>query len=247
MLIVNADDVGASRSATDPALAAYDDGLLTSASAMVWMRDSRRAAELARERGMPLGLHLNLTLPFNGDQVPPGPRALQHELTGEFDAGSWHEDVAPTEDDRRIRAAIAHQLSAFRAVFGEPTHVDGHHHVHVHPAVMACLPRELPVRPVLHSPGQLGKRGPRERTLQRLFRGPDECVSFRHVHPALGGAGMDVLGFARNRVLEVMVHPQLDDERQALHDPEWAEAMASHELGSYRDLAAAAAPRGRRA
>ena len=41
-------------------------GRLTSASAMVFMADSVRAAEVARELDLDLGLHLNLSQPFTG-------------------------------------------------------------------------------------------------------------------------------------------------------------------------------------
>jgi predicted glycoside hydrolase/deacetylase ChbG (UPF0249 family) len=70
VLIINADDLGASISATGPIVVAYDEGLIPSATAMVWMPGSERAARLARERGMPLGLHLNFTLPFRDQRAP---------------------------------------------------------------------------------------------------------------------------------------------------------------------------------
>ena len=36
-------------------------------SAMVFMEDSRRAADLAKDAGIDVGLHLNLTQPFSGE------------------------------------------------------------------------------------------------------------------------------------------------------------------------------------
>ena len=64
MIIVNADDWGRSRSDTDAALACYKEERITSVSAMVFMEDSARAAELAKEMGIDVGLHINLTQPF---------------------------------------------------------------------------------------------------------------------------------------------------------------------------------------
>jgi hypothetical protein len=241
VLIVNADDYGASVSATDSVIDAFEEGLISSASAMVWMWDSARAAELARERGLPLGLHLNLTLAFRDGSAPAAERELQAELAGEFDAGSWLQaDVRPREGDRRIREAVVQQLAAFRALYGEPSHLDGHHHIHIHPAVTACLPRELPIRPVLHSPTELGRRGDaRDRLLRKQFRCADGCVGFQHVHPAFeDSCGLGTLDFARRHVLEVMVHPQLEEERAALRTREWIGALAALQLGSYRGLQA---------
>jgi predicted glycoside hydrolase/deacetylase ChbG (UPF0249 family) len=205
---------------------------------MVWMPDSERAATLARERNMPVGLHLNLTLPFRGGHVPGLARELQAELAERFDAGSWNEaDVRSRKPDPRIQEAIAHQLGAFRAQFGEPTHIDGHHHIHVHPDVLLCLPRDLPVRSVLRAPNRLGASPDRrDKLLHQWFRAPDGCVGFQQIHPEFGGAGLDVLSYSHGRILEVMVHAQIPKERSALHGPEWRDALASLELRSYRAL-----------
>jgi predicted glycoside hydrolase/deacetylase ChbG (UPF0249 family) len=137
----------------------------------------------------------------------------------------------------RIGEAVAHQLEAFRAQFGEPTHIDGHHHVHMHRDVLACLPLELPIRLAPRLPDRLSARANRrERLARKRFRTPDGCVSLPQIHPSLGGSGLDALSFSQDRVLEVIVHPQLEAERQAIHGAEWRIALAPLELGSYRDL-----------
>ena len=64
MLIINADDLGRSRAETDAALRCYKAGRITSVSAMVFMSDSERAAEVARENELDVGLHLNFGEPF---------------------------------------------------------------------------------------------------------------------------------------------------------------------------------------
>src|SRR6266436_9234499 len=66
MLIINADDWGRSVAETDSALKYYKEATITSASAMVFMADSERAAELARENDLDVGLHLNFSEPFTG-------------------------------------------------------------------------------------------------------------------------------------------------------------------------------------
>jgi hypothetical protein len=233
MLIVNADDMGASPSTTDPVVEGFEAGAITSTTAMVWMPDSDRAGAIARARGLPVGLHLNFTLPFAADAVPDAVRRRQLELTRSFDPDSWLR-----RDDRGaaatlIAAGIADQLDRFRDQFGEPTHIDGHHHVHLHPAVLGQLPRSLAIRPPL----QGSPRAPLgQRWLLRRHRGAAACVAFGHVHPALGGDGMGRLDSARRLALEVMVHPAVPAERQALLSAEWRDALADLPLGSYRDL-----------
>jgi hypothetical protein len=240
LLIVNADDFGWSQPATAAVIECFERGALSSASLMVWMADSARAAQIARDRALPLGLHLNLTVPFRDRSVPREVRELQESFTRELDRTSWSTGAPALEEgDARLAQAVEHQLQEFRERYGEPTHIDGHHHVHVHPAVLAALPRKYPLRPVIHGPNDLGKRGDgRDRSLRARFRAPDDCVSIRRIHPAFeGGAGLQVLDFAQTHVLDVMVHPQFDDEREVLLGEEWLNALASLELGSYRDLA----------
>lgn len=239
MLIVNADDLGASATVTDPVIAAYDDGLISSASAMVWMSDSNRAAELALTRGIPVGLHLNLTMPFRDAGAPPAARQIQEHLGGAFGKESWLRDEHKRRRhiDSRVHEAVRLQLDAFRGLYGEPTHIDGHHHVHVHSAVLACLPPELPIRPVMRAPSRLGaRRDARERLLHKRFRAADGCVSFRDVHTALGGSSVEALRFAADRTLDVVVHAQFEDERLALRTREWARFLNAAVVGSYRDL-----------
>ncbi len=80
MLIINADDWGRSRAETDAALSCYREGRISSATAMVFMEDSERAAALARSSAIPLGLHLNLVQEFTGNSVPADLRKDHNQL-----------------------------------------------------------------------------------------------------------------------------------------------------------------------
>ncbi|TMP94577.1 MAG: ChbG/HpnK family deacetylase [Verrucomicrobia bacterium] len=55
MLIINADDWGRSLAETDAALRCYKAGRITSVSAMAFMADSERAAELGKELSLRTG------------------------------------------------------------------------------------------------------------------------------------------------------------------------------------------------
>src|SRR3989442_10508533 len=70
MLIVNADDWGRSRDETNAAFECHKRRRLTSVSAMVFMEDSERAAELAKEENSDVGLHLNFDEGFTGNKIP---------------------------------------------------------------------------------------------------------------------------------------------------------------------------------
>lgn len=54
---------------------------LSSASAMVFMEDSERAAAMAREREIDCGLHLNFTTPFSAPGTPLSLLKHQHRLS----------------------------------------------------------------------------------------------------------------------------------------------------------------------
>jgi predicted glycoside hydrolase/deacetylase ChbG (UPF0249 family) len=233
VLIINADDMGASRSTTDSVIECFSEGTITSATAMVWMPESDRAAQLARELDLPIGLHLNLTLPFSGDGVPDGVRQRQLALTSWFDRDSWRAARRHAPDPSLITAAIADQLARFHATFGEPTHLDGHHHVHIHPAVLKHLPRKLPIRPPLDGAARAGLR---HRRRLRQFRTPDGCLALEQLHPGLGGEGLAPLERARERTLEVMVHPSPQRVRDALLANDWRAVVDPLPRGSYREL-----------
>src|SRR5690242_3622569 len=80
MLIVNADDWGRSVAETDAALRCFTAQRVTSVSAMVFMADSHRAAELAETHGVDTGLHLNLGEQFSGLGASDELRACQQRL-----------------------------------------------------------------------------------------------------------------------------------------------------------------------
>src|SRR5437899_2078852 len=82
MIIINADDWGRSKAETDAAYACFRNGRITSVTAMVFMADSERASELAKESNLDFGLHLNLSQKYNGKV--PASVANAHERVVRF-------------------------------------------------------------------------------------------------------------------------------------------------------------------
>jgi len=237
MLIVNADDFGASRNTTDAVLGTVDGGAVTSVSAMVWMPDSTSAAALARERGMSVGLHLNLSLPFTAKDVPTDVAQVQARLTTTFTKEGWRGGRTQGRTARAdVTRAVNDQLGEFRRLFGEPAHINGHHHVHIIDVVLDTLPPDIPIRQALATPGTVGERDRRHASIAKRFRTTTAALDLRSIHPDLGGSGFDVLELAREGSLEVVTHPQLRDERDALLGQAWREAVKELELGSFSEL-----------
>jgi len=144
LLIVNADDFGASLAVNEAVVLARREGVLTSASLMVVGEASDDAAVIARDDPeLAVGLHVVVShLP---DPVRAG-----------FALSFSHAARA------RARASIARQFEAFIDMGLDLSHVDGHQHLHAHPAVLPFIAR------LAEQYGANGIRVPCEPLLQGL-------------------------------------------------------------------------------
>lgn len=248
LLIVNADDLGLGRAETDAIVDCFERGAISSATALVWMPDSVRAAELARAAGIPVGLHLNLIEPFNASDVPASVAETQARVVARLRSRRAATQLYHPAWAHDFERCIADQLAAFERLYGRaPTHVDGHQHMHL--ALNALFARAL--RPVVKYRGAVTRRPTEsarpkravralvDRLVRMRFSTTDWCMSIRSLHPALGGAGIDqALGRAEHDSFELMVHPGYDDERAVLSSPDWGVLLAPYRLGSFEDLPA---------
>lgn len=138
-LIINADDLGANTQRTHGIFQCMEFGIVTNTTLLANASDSDRAGKQAREKGLSVGLHLNLTEEYPlsksdaiGSLLEGNGMFLQGErMTNALDAG----EVQRAHLEREIRA----QVDWFFDIVGAPTHVDGHHHIHIHPLVAAAL------------------------------------------------------------------------------------------------------------
>ncbi len=247
LLIVNADDLGGNQLATDRILARYADRQITSATAMVHMVDAERAATLAMDTGLPVGLHLNLTQAYDAPDVPAAVAERQRRVALFLADPRRRRFGFSPRLMRTVQLVISDQLSAFRAIYRmEPTHIDGHNHGHLNPTSLAVLPRGVPVRPA-HDPGS--RRGlralpfaVRNRVLAARHPGPERFFPLTAISPELGGSGLHAaLQLAQDAAVEIMVHPDRDDTDAVLRSAAWRDAVSGLRVGSYADL-----PRSRR-
>jgi predicted glycoside hydrolase/deacetylase ChbG (UPF0249 family) len=138
-LIINADDLGANAQRTHGIFQCFEFGVVRSASLFPNFSDSDRAAKHAREKGLPVGLHLNLVeeepLCKAGDVSSlleaDGRFFLRDKLWALLDSGR----IAREHLEREIRAQFewCHDQGL------NLTHVSGNWDCHVHPAVLAAL------------------------------------------------------------------------------------------------------------
>lgn len=140
-LIVSADDFGASHQVNAAVARACREGVLTCAGLMVTGKAAHEAVELARdEPGLAVGLHLTLS---------NGLSALAPEMVPDLvDAGSRFADSPiraamryyfSSRARRQLSLEINAQFERFAATGLQLSHVDGHQHLHAHPAVLGTV------------------------------------------------------------------------------------------------------------
>lgn len=246
LLIINADDWGADQQTTDAIRRCFDAGGVTSASGMVFMADSQRAARLAAAGRVPVGLHINLTEPFTGSTVDTALRRRQARIVDYFGGPRWRRWGLSPALFTEIEHCIAEQLAEFRSLYGcEPSHFDGHQHIHQSLGVLSArtIPTGAKMRPSLtFTPGEKwwtnrAVRSLLNRALRTRFTAPRYLFSIRDMHPALGGSRLDEkLALSSGSAVEVMTHPACDDERAVLLDPSWVALIDQRRVGSYEQL-----------
>ncbi|KAM6155628.1 carbohydrate deacetylase [Rhynchocyon petersi] len=144
-LVVTADDFGYCPRRDEGIVEAFLAGTVTSVSLLVNGAAAESAAELARRHNIPTGLHANLS-----EGLPVGPaRHGASSLLGPegFFLGKmgFREAVAAGKVALpQVQEELEAQLSRFRELLGrDPTHVDGHQHVHVLPGVCQVFAESL--------------------------------------------------------------------------------------------------------
>ena len=136
-LIVNADDLGWTAGVNRGVAEAHRNGIVTSASLLANGAAFAEAVELVRAaRDFGIGVHLNLS-----DGLPMAPRAAVPTLlndSGEFAGGPDNlllKIATRGLSLREVETEWEAQISKIRAAGIEPTHLDGHKHVHMLPGL----------------------------------------------------------------------------------------------------------------
>jgi hypothetical protein len=229
-LIVNADDWGRDRANTDRALECVLRGSVSSVSAMVFMEDSERAADISRQHGVDTGLHLNLTTPFT---VSGCPRKLleHHRRLAVYLSGSrfaqvvFHPGLASS-----FAYVVEAQLKEFDRLYATAAQrVDGHHHMHLCANVL--LAKLLP-QGTLARRSFTFQRGEKSFSNRAYRRVVDHILARRHrladgffSLPPLDPPGrlQRIFSLAKELVIELESHP--------IHPEEYSFLMGEEILG----------------
>jgi predicted glycoside hydrolase/deacetylase ChbG (UPF0249 family) len=235
LLVVNADDFGASDGINRGIRRAHEEGVVTSASLMVHRAAAADAAAYARDRPqLAVGLHVDLA-------------------EWRLDGARWEAvyERIDTHDAAEVETEISAQLTRFRRLVGrDPTHLDSHQHVHRdEPAAAVCsrlaAALGVPLRhfgPIrycgdFYGQDRDGRPLPDNISVEGLVEivaGLPSGATELACHPAQPADLDDMYGTAR------------EDELRALCDPAVPAALEREgiRLGSFADVSAAYPIRG---
>jgi predicted glycoside hydrolase/deacetylase ChbG (UPF0249 family) len=240
MLIVNADDWGRSAAETDAALKCYKEKRITSVSAMVFMEDSERAAELANNNDLDVGLHLNFSEEFTGGRCP-GRLTDYHGRIVRFLIRNKYSQLLYNPFLRK-EFAFSYQAQAgeFVRLFGKPpSHVDGHHHMHLcgNLLLSAVIPPGMKIRRNFSFwPGEKSwlnrsYRALVDRWLSRRYQLADY---FFDLSQSVREKKLDrVIALAKASKVELMTHPIVRMESEYLMGNQFEAMLQRVEAGSY--------------
>jgi predicted glycoside hydrolase/deacetylase ChbG (UPF0249 family) len=243
LIIINADDWGGWKSATNAALACYEQKRISSVTAMMFMEDSERAAELAKAAGLDVGLHLNFNQSFSSRNCPPL-LARQQDCTRRFLKRSKYAQLFYNPFLRKqFRYVYQAQVEEFHRLYGKPpSHMDGHQHMHLCSNMLldGIIPRGQKVRRSFSFwPGEKSSfnriyRSAVDRMLARRYRTTDyffslaQCLQFNRLPR--------VEEVAKTANVELMAHPEKPEEYQWLMSDDCAAMLRRLRVVSYAAL-----------
>ena len=242
MLIINADDWGRSPADTDAIRDCYEAGRVSSASAMVFMDDSERAAEIANGRGMDVGLHLNFTEEFNG-RCAALTKSWQTRTRRFLNASKYALLVYHPLLKREFAELYRVQAEEFVRLYKkEPSHIDGHQHMHLSSNVLlnSLIPYGTKIRRGFSFwPGEksgLNRRYRRlvDQILAKRYRLTD--FFFALSQTLQGDRRERARNLAKEKNVELMTHPRARQEFDFLMSDECRAFLQGLELKGYASL-----------
>ena len=225
MLVINADDFGRNRFATDRILVCHIEKRITSTSAMVFMEDSERAATLAQASQVDVGLHINFTESFTAPSVPQ-PLRRDHERIRRFLRLNKYALLMYNPFLRNaFRAVFEAQLEEFARLYGRPaSRFDGHQHMHL--CSNMILDSLLPAG----AKGFLNRfyRAAIDRRLATQHRITDFFFALSQHLPI--SRLQRVVELAKTYDVELMTHPEVNVEFEGLLSDEFATTISRAQL-----------------
>jgi predicted glycoside hydrolase/deacetylase ChbG (UPF0249 family) len=243
MLIINADDWGRSQDETDAAYECWRRGRVTSVSAMVFMEDSERAAELAVAQGVDAGLHLNLSEEFTGRGSTEDLRRRHRRVCSYLKGRRLAQVVFNPFLQQDFAVCFEAQIKEFERLYGmPPSHLDGHHHMHLSANMLwsRLVPSGMRMRrnfSFAKGEKSLANRAYRAAVdgwLARRYRLPEFffCILEMSRRQRIDS----IIKLAQMHDVELMTHPLIAEERALLLSDAMEVRLRQVRMGSYSEL-----------
>lgn len=213
-LIINADDFGADVYRNQGIAEAVDAGVVTSVSVLVngpAFDDALARLPVWQGRGVSVGLHVNLS---EGSPVCKGLSVLPDEH-GCFRGKSSTHNLLMQKGNHELAREVALEIEAQIGLLASKTirisHLDGHQHVHVFPAVIAATVRAAQMHgiawlriPEESAPDHLPDRGEANHDHKEVLRREADMFSrlATAARPFLNGTGVKTTNHFRGLYLK---------------------------------------------
>jgi predicted glycoside hydrolase/deacetylase ChbG (UPF0249 family) len=210
---------------------------------MVFMRDSRRAADLTRECSIDVGLHLNFTQELT-QKIYNSLLCDYHDLIARFLTRNKYNFLMYNPVLRKqFEYVFRVQYDEFELLYGtSPSHINGHHHMHLcaNMLIERIIPEGQKVRRNFYfAPGEKSLlnrmyRAVIDKWLARRYLMTDylfsllECIN----RGRLSGA----LELAKTSNVELQTHPELGEEFEWLMGNDCLQAVSDLQTGTYDQL-----------
>lgn len=243
MLIINADDFGRDNKATETATKCFQQQRVSSVTAMVFMSDSQRAAAIAHDEGMSVGLHVNFTEAFSAPECPTAVVSQQEKIRKFLRSHKYALLFYNPLLRVAFRDVVEAQLEEFHRIFGkEPSHFDGHQHMHLCTNMLVgnFLPNGVIVRRSFSfNRGEKSAVNRAYRSLVdwRLSRRYKTTDFFFSLGSALNADGTaDIVGVSSRSKVELMTHTWQQLEYDWLMSDGFLRVTEGVDLRSYEAL-----------
>jgi len=210
---------------------------------MVFMSDSQRASEIAKENAIDVGLHLNLDQAFDTASARAELRSRHARVANHLRRSRYSQLTYAPSLRRDFEYVYRAQAEEFERLYGRPlSHLDGHHHMHLCANLLVSRPAPRGVkmrRNFTFWPGEKSRANRfyrrsidwwlgRKYVLPDFFFDLSQCLAARTMRR--------VLELARHHAVELMTHPIVKTEADYLTGPEFAAATVSVLLTTYSRL-----------
>ncbi len=243
MLIINADDFGLNEKATNNIHNCFLNGRITTATAMVFMQDSERAASIALTNKYEIGLHVNFTELFTSANVVPTEKNRQIRLIGFFASNKYNRVLYNPFISNDVKLCFQAQLEEFMRLYGKlPSHIDGHHHIHLSTNMIIdkVIPSKFRIRRGVSFEGE--ERSAINRAyrnmVNKLIQKRHLCVDKFYVDEKqlLESGIQHIVTKSKSCNVELSSHPEESECYDFLMGDDFFRLIASTRLGRYSDL-----------